>query len=218
MQIGKIMAKPSSPARRGKGRPPSIDRIAALDAAVLTFWEKGYEGASLTDLTNAMNLSRPSLYSGFGDKAQLFDAALMRYAQTIGSAPMAAFEAEPDISKAVRAFLSEAAAGNTTPGNPCGCLIGCCAATAAESDPNVRRRLNQLLSDTQSRLAKRFEAEPKLPGHFSARSRAAMMLDFMNAQAIRARSGATQDELMEDLDMKVHAVLGAQDNSERSLT
>ena len=80
-----------------KGRPPSIDLVAALDAAVLTFWEKGYEGASLTDLTQSMKISRPSLYSGFGDKAKLFDAALIRYAQTIASAPMIAFEAEPDI-------------------------------------------------------------------------------------------------------------------------
>jgi AcrR family transcriptional regulator len=131
---------------RSKGRPPSIEGVAVLDAAVLTFWEKGYEGASLTDLTQAMKISRPSLYSKFGDKAKLFDAALIRYAQTIGSVSIISFESEPDISKAMRAFLSAAAKGNTSQGHPRGCLIGCCAPAAAETDPNIRERLEQLLS------------------------------------------------------------------------
>jgi AcrR family transcriptional regulator len=203
------MTETNSPPSRTKGRPPSIDRLAALDAAVLTFWEKGYEGASLTDLTNAMNVSRPSLYSGFGDKAKLFDAALMRYAQTIGSAPMAAFEIEPNIAKAVLAFLSVSVQGNTMVGHPHGCLIGCCAATAAEVDSAVRERLRQLLSGTQSRLVERFEAETGLSTHQSSNERAGMMLDFMNGQAIRARAGATQADLNEGLGARVHAVLGS---------
>ena len=190
-----------------KGRPPSIDLVAALDAAVLTFWEKGYEGASLTDLTQAMQISRPSLYSGFGDKAKLFDAALIRYAQTIGSAPMIAFQSEPDISKAVRAFLSVAARGNTTADHPRGCLIGCCAPVAAETYPSIRERLEQLLSKIQNRLVDRFDSETELPANLSPRDRATMMLDFMNAQAIRARAGATLLDLLEDLEMRAQSVL-----------
>jgi len=202
------MSESNSPTPRAKGRPPSIDRVAALDAAALTFWEKGYEGASLTDLTQAMQISRPSLYSGFGDKAKLFDAALIRYAQTIGSASMIAFEAETDIGKAVRGFLSAAAKGNTSENLPRGCLIGCCAPTAAETDPRIRERLKQLFTETQSRLIERFDAETGLPANLSPRDRATMMLDFMNAQAIRARAGATQADLMDDLEMRVRAVLG----------
>ena len=191
-----------------KGRPPSIDLVAALDAAVLTFWEKGYEGASLTDLTQSMKISRPSLYSGFGDKAKLFDAALIRYAQTIASAPMIAFEAEPDISKAVRAFLSASAKGNTIADHPSGCLIGCCAPAVAETDPNIRHRLEHLLAATQNRLIERFTSETELPAHLSHRDRATMMLDFMNGQAIRARAGAIEADLLEDLDIRVQSVLG----------
>lgn len=195
---------------RTKGRPPSIDRVAALDAAVLTFWEKGYDGTSLTDLTDAMKLSRPSLYSAFGDKAKLFDAALLRYAQTIGSAAMVAFQAEPDIETAVRTFLRISAEGNTASGLPSGCLIGCCAPAAAESNSDVRQRLGGLLSATESHLAQRFAAEPSLPLVPVPLARAAMMLDFLNAQAIRARAGASRADLMAGLNTRVQAVLGDQ--------
>ena len=43
------------------------------------FWAKGYEGASLSDLTRAMRINRPSLYAAFGNKEQLFRKVLDRY-------------------------------------------------------------------------------------------------------------------------------------------
>src|ERR1700693_3521049 len=63
------------------GRPRSFDSDKALDAAMQVFWRKGYEGASLSDLTGAMGINRPSLYAAFGDKEALFRKALDRYAE-----------------------------------------------------------------------------------------------------------------------------------------
>ncbi len=54
------------------GRPRSFDIDRALDRALLVFWRKGYEGASLSDLTKAVGVNRPSLYGAFGDKEALF--------------------------------------------------------------------------------------------------------------------------------------------------
>ncbi|MHA7963922.1 TetR/AcrR family transcriptional regulator [Paenibacillus sp. CAU 1782] len=51
----------------------------ALEAAMEVFWEKGFEAASLSDLTTGMGIQRPSLYAAFGDKKELFEAALRRY-------------------------------------------------------------------------------------------------------------------------------------------
>lgn len=51
----------------------------ALDAAMQIFWEKGFEATSLSDLTSAMGIQRPSIYSAFGDKKGLFEAALRKY-------------------------------------------------------------------------------------------------------------------------------------------
>ena len=97
------------------------------------------------------------------------------------------------ISMAVRAFLSASAKGNTIADHPSGCLIGCCAPAAAETDPNIRQRLEHLLAATQNRLIERFTSETELPAHLSHRDRATMMLDFMNGQAIRARSFAIME-------------------------
>src|SRR5438128_8822547 len=73
------MKLPPAPPRRG--RPRSFDREKALAAAMEVFWRKGYEGASLDDLTKAMGLNKPSLYGAFGDKAGLFRMVLDRYAE-----------------------------------------------------------------------------------------------------------------------------------------
>src|SRR5207302_811791 len=64
-----------------RGRPREFDVDRALDGAVEVFWRKGFEGASLPDLTRAMRINRPSLYAAFGNKEQLFRKALDRYAE-----------------------------------------------------------------------------------------------------------------------------------------
>ena len=61
------------------GRPISFDRDAALQAAMLLFWERGVEGTSMADLTHVMGLSPPSIYAAFGDKQALFALAAQRY-------------------------------------------------------------------------------------------------------------------------------------------
>src|SRR6478672_9887802 len=62
-----------------RGRPRAFDPEAALDRAMHVFWTKGYEGASLSNLTRAMRINRPSLYAAFGNKEQLFKKVLDRY-------------------------------------------------------------------------------------------------------------------------------------------
>src|SRR5882724_6357466 len=72
-RVTKAMTPPA------RGRPRTFDIDAALDAALHVFWRKGYDGASLADLTGAMGINRPSLYAAFGNKEALFRKALDRY-------------------------------------------------------------------------------------------------------------------------------------------
>ena len=61
------------------GRRREFDMDEALDAVMCVFWQKGYEGASYTDLTRAAGVERPALYSAFGNKEEMFRKALARY-------------------------------------------------------------------------------------------------------------------------------------------
>src|ERR1700752_4820170 len=63
------------------GRPRGFDEDVALEAAMQVFWEKSYEGATLSDLTSAMGINRSSMYAAFGDKAALFRRAMERYGE-----------------------------------------------------------------------------------------------------------------------------------------
>ena len=65
----------------GMGRPRAFDADAALDRAMDVFWRHGYEGATIAQLTEAMNINPPSLYAAFGSKEGLLKAALDRYTE-----------------------------------------------------------------------------------------------------------------------------------------
>src|SRR5580693_7878419 len=102
------------------GRPRAFNTDKALDRAMKVFWRKGYEGASLPDLTRAMGINRPSLYAAFGNKEALFRKALDRYAA--GPASYACKALEAPTARGVVERLLRGAAGSD-PHSPRGCLM-----------------------------------------------------------------------------------------------
>jgi AcrR family transcriptional regulator len=106
-----------------KGRPRAFDKDSVLDVAMLVFWRNGYEGTSLSDLTAAMNINRPSLYSTFGDKEQLFFQVLERYLETYGTRGVRQLAEHSDIQMAIAAFFDCVVEQLTDAQLPPGCLI-----------------------------------------------------------------------------------------------
>src|ERR1051325_3475900 len=104
-----------------RGRPRQFDTEKALDRALTVFWQKGYEGASLLDLTRAMGINRPSLYAAFGNKEALFRKALDRYAEGQAAYIRAALEA-PTARAVAERLLHGTVELLTDPRNPRGCL------------------------------------------------------------------------------------------------
>lgn len=86
-------------------RPREFDEEKALEAAMQLFWEKGFEAASLSDLTSAMGIQRPSIYSAFGDKKALFEAALRKYTQSHASTIRGKLQRAPSVKEAFRAYF-----------------------------------------------------------------------------------------------------------------
>jgi AcrR family transcriptional regulator len=110
-------------ATKPRGRPRSFDREAALEQALLTFWEHGYEATSVADLTRVMGIGAPSLYAAFGDKRALFEEVVRSYVTRYGGFIDRALTEEPTARDAVARLLREAADEYTRPERPRGCLI-----------------------------------------------------------------------------------------------
>jgi AcrR family transcriptional regulator len=180
-----------------RGRPRSFDRDTALDAAVLVFWEKGYEGTSLTDLTAAMGINRPSMYATYGNKRQLFLHAIDRYAATHGSRAFSALRLEPDNRTAVEEFFKASIDCALAEGTPRGCLINTVATDAAESDPELRDKLSHMFRQTDAAIARRMMANrnDSRDGNSEPEMLAHMAHSVTHSIMTRARTGATRQEL-----------------------
>jgi len=140
---------PAAP--RKTGRPRTFDADQALDQAMKVFWEKGYEGASLPELTEAMGMNRPSLYSVFGNKENLFHLALERYALPREQLFAAAL-AQPTARAVVEYFLYHNADGQTESNQPHGCLVINGALACSDDAKPIRDELVAHRANNEGRL------------------------------------------------------------------
>lgn len=185
-------------APRPRGRPREFDRDQALDRAVSTFWTCGYDGASLGALTDSMGINRPSLYSTFGNKHELFMDAIDRYATTIGCRPGRSLYSEPDIRLAMPAFFAELIDCAASDNGPGGCLIANVATEQAAKDPEVRTKVARMMAETDSLIADRLRIAQnagELSQKLDPQALARVIVAMMQCLATRARVGASRDEL-----------------------
>lgn len=179
------------------GRPRGFDADEALERAMRVFWEQGYEGSSLTDLTGAMGINRTSMYAAFGNKVDLFRRVLERYTEGPAAYGARALQ-EPTARGVATAFLTGSVRATTRPGCPAGCLgvHGSLAAGAAAHD--ARDALTAWRNEGVSRLRERFRravAEGDLPPDADPALLARYLMTVANGVAVQAASGATLDDL-----------------------
>jgi len=192
----------SGTARRG--RPPSFDRDEALAAAMNVFWAKGYEGATLEDLLEAMGgITAPSLYNAFGSKEALFKEAIDLYVSTIASKAVEALEKAPSARAGVESLLRTATEGFCRPGGPRGCMVASSAAKCAHGNEGVEeyvRSLRLKATDTIKRRLKRAVEEGELPAAVDAGRIAAFYATVAQGLGVRAGDGVSRAELMAVVD------------------
>jgi TetR/AcrR family transcriptional regulator, copper-responsive repressor len=106
-----------------RGRPRAFDRDAALNTAMRLFWDRGYDGTSMADLTAALHIAPPSLYAAFGDKRRLFLHSLERYAADHGCFLPHALQQGTTAREAIAAMLHAATLSYTQDDCPKGCMV-----------------------------------------------------------------------------------------------
>ena len=182
---------------RPKGRPRSFDVEKALDRAVEVFRRKGYEGASLNDLTTAMDIERPSLYAAFGDKEALFRKALDRYVGLTMDFVQSAL-LEKTAHRFVERLLSGAADMQTDPHQPPGCLTVQGALACGKDSEPVRNELVRCRDKTESLIRdrlKRAKREGDLPADSNPADLARYVATVIQGMAVQAAGGASRAEL-----------------------
>ncbi len=111
-----------------------FDRDDVLDLAARIFWQQGFERTSIQDLEQATGLGRGSIYNAFGDKAALFQAALVRYAETEGTGPLRQLD-DADVFAGLSRMLHAIVERMDAPDRPRGCLIAATCAAGGGGRP-----------------------------------------------------------------------------------
>jgi TetR/AcrR family transcriptional regulator, copper-responsive repressor len=183
---------------RPRGRPRAFDRDEALDRAMHLFWQRGYEATSVSDLTEAMGITPPSLYAAFGDKKRLFLEAVDRYQAGRGSFAQAALCDEPTAERAMRRLLLDTIESFFKPNSVRGCMV-VLAATNCTSESNDiaesladRRRLAERL--VRDRIVAGREAG-EFPADTDVDTLAGLVITTLYGLSIKARDGASRSSL-----------------------
>ncbi|GAE29320.1 TetR/AcrR family transcriptional regulator [Halalkalibacter hemicellulosilyticus] len=179
------------------GRKREFDVDQALDAALCVFWRKGYEGVSYTDLTQAIGVERPALYSAFGNKEALFRQVLARYYERYLDYFPAALELTTS-REVVSHILYSAAELHTRYRDRKGCL-GVHGALAGSDDAEpIRKALIDGRAEGEELLCDRFERakqEGDLPETANCAALAAFVMAVIHGMAVQAKAGFSRDML-----------------------
>ena len=181
------------------GRPRGFDADAALERAMVVFWEQGYEGASLTELTGAMGITKTSMYAAFGNKEDLFRKALERYEEG-PAAYVARALRQPTAREVATAFLAGSVGATTRPGCPSGCLGVQGSLAAGEAGRTARDTLADWRDKGRMHLSDRFRRavdEGDLPPDADPGLLARYLMTVANGIAVQAAGGAGSDELQQ---------------------
>lgn len=189
------------------GRPRAFDIHTALERALELFWQKGYEGTSLSDLTGAMNINRSSLYTTFGSKEELFRKVLDLYFEGPPRLTGAALN-EPTARAVVERLLSATADSVTDPSTPPGCLTVQGALSCGEEAEPIRQELISRRKASGTALRERFEqakASGDLPVDSNPAALARFILTIAEGMSIQAADGASREDLQEVINVTLQA-------------
>ncbi|MBL6852668.1 MAG: TetR/AcrR family transcriptional regulator [Alphaproteobacteria bacterium] len=193
------------------GRPRSFCVEDALDRATDVFWAKGYQGASLSDLTDAMGINAPSLYACFKNKEGLFRAVLDRYEEK-GAGFLRAVLDAPTARDAAELFLKGVADRATDPNHhPPGCLLVQTGMTG--DDQRIPNEVARHRAEKELALRERFACAQRagdLAKNADPAALALYLVTMANGMCVQASAGATREDLQATVQIALSAWPGSE--------
>jgi AcrR family transcriptional regulator len=207
-----IASKKSEAPLRGRGRPRLFDRAEALSRALPLFWEQGYEGTSMAQLTAALGINAPALYSAFGSKEALFREVVgLYFSDGVGFNPTIYFD-EPTAYDVVERILYEAAAAYTATTHPRGCMVATGMLGCAPEHRSIASEIAEFRRATKKALEIRFR-EARLSGDLLADTDVASLAGFcmavLQGLSVQARDGANYESLKHVAAAALHTIRAA---------
>ena len=184
-----------APTCRGRPREFCVDQ--ALAQALRVFWEKGYDGTSLNDLTEAMGITRPSLYAAFGNKEALFRKALDLY-ETEKLAYIRQAMDQPTARGVAEVMLRGSVDNVTSSNEPHGCMGVITSVACGPDSQSVREDVVKRGEVAKRALIERFErakSEGDLPAHVDTEGLMRVLVAMLQGISVQANQGATREEL-----------------------
>jgi AcrR family transcriptional regulator len=193
------------------GRPREFDPNKALDKALDVFWRHGYEGASISDLTHAMGISPPSLYAAFGNKEQLFRAALDRYSETRKQL-WAELMQEPTARATMEKLFERVIDFYAQEGNPNCCMLVKGTMTTGDCGQVIADHMCAKRAESEAMLVERFtqaKTAGELPVDIEPHDLARYYMTVLDGMSVRAAAGADRKELRNVADFAMRSWPGA---------
>jgi len=197
------------------GRKRTFDKAEALDRATRVFWESGYSGTSLADLTTVLGINKPSLYAAFGNKEQLFSQALDHYLKHYRAPTLELLTkpAEAPLRERLQRFLYAVVDVVANPDTPQGCMFikSCYESSGAAIPQTLNDSLQEIGLGYETVLTEILEAE-RQNGQLTADADVALiagyLMSVMAGLSVQARNGKPKQAMQDIVDMVVKSVPG----------
>jgi TetR/AcrR family transcriptional regulator, transcriptional repressor for nem operon len=175
-------------------RPTEFDRTEVLDRATRLFWERGFAGASISDLEAAMGIGRTSIYAAFGAKEDLFMAAIDHYDATYSIKLRNALTAGLPVREAIGLYFEELMTAFSDPELPLGCLVTNVAVEGDRGTTRMGRRIATSITRTEDTFYRMLRAA-QVAGAIDPRADVRAISRFMvaNTHGLSALAKAVAD-------------------------
>lgn len=183
--------------KRKRGRPATFDRAAALDTATRLFWQHGYDGTSISMLTEVLGVTPPTLYAAFGSKEQLYCKVLESY-RDMTQRNQEELASTQSTYETVRALLRGSAMGFTASDNGRGCMLMVGAIQHGPDGDGAAQLTKAARVEVTSQfvaLLAAGKANGELPPSTDVRLLAQFYVSFVQGMAVQAIDGASREEL-----------------------